>query len=94
MSFIPSPEYTNLKDWADQLYSLYENDFLPILSSEEEWIEWGSLVACANSFIKEGVPAPSPSPTPDKAAWKPWAEIVVSLMSEPLEKTMKIRGVT
>jgi hypothetical protein len=74
------PEYITLKDWAANLVSDYANEYLPILSNEEKWEEWGAIVAGSGTFSKANVPPPFEIYGARKKSsfkdWREWAKIV------------------
>lgn len=90
MSKIPIPEHISLKAWANELTSLYEADFLPILLNEEEWIHWGSIVASSNSFARAGVPMPRAKENANADDWTLWAKIVLYRMQSIEPRKNKI----
>jgi hypothetical protein len=81
------PEYITIKDWADNLHQDYPNEFLPVLEEEDNWPEWGTLVAGTGVFSEQNIPTPStPRDTDleDKKtsfnSWEEWAKTVYNIM--------------
>ena len=77
------PKYITLKNWAGSLNIDYPNDVLPVLKKDEEWEEWGTIVANTGSFKNAAIPTPSSLKNNDKPVdWTEWATIVYYIMSK------------
>ncbi len=78
------PRYISLKYWTATVVNDYSNECLPILTNEEEWEEWASIVASTGAFLRAGVPSPSSVKRGIKEKnfkdWEGWAKVVFNIM--------------
>lgn len=74
------PEYIDLKYWAAQLIVDYPNEYLPVLSKEEEWQEWGAAVVGSGVFARNNCPSPFTVAEGVKKNnfkdWQEWARVI------------------
>ena len=77
------PKYITLKNWAGSLSIDYPNDVLPVLKEDEEWEEWGTIVANTGSFKNAAIPTPGSLRNNDKPTdWTEWATVVYYIMNQ------------
>lgn len=69
------PEYIELKYWAAQLIVDYPDEYLPVLSNEDEWPEWGAAVVASGIFARNNCPTPfTINEGRKKESFKDWKE--------------------
>jgi len=85
------PKHIGLKYWAATVVNDYDTECLPILTNEEEWEEWASIVAGTGAFLRAGVPSPSSIKMGAKEKnfkdWDGWAKVVFNIMNSELSNT-------
>src|SRR5271154_5920017 len=85
------PKYISLKYWAATVVSDYDNESLPLLGNEEEWKEWGNIVAGTGIFLRASVPSPASivrgKNQDNFKDWQQWARIVYNIMNSELINT-------
>ena len=78
------PKFISIKYWAATVLSDYNNEPLPILRNEEEWEEWGAIVAGTGVFLRARIPSPVSIKKGTKESnfkdWESWAKVVYNIM--------------
>jgi hypothetical protein len=79
------PEYISLKDWSAALIFDYYNEPLPILENDNNWPQWGAIVAGTGVFANNNIPSPlsfgKSKNSPEFKDWQAWAKVVYNIMS-------------
>ena len=70
------PTRADLKTWASSLIVDFPRDNIPILSNENDWERWGSVLIECQSFSSNAVPPPR-----GYVDWRDWATNVYKVMS-------------
>lgn len=85
------PKYISLKYWAATIMTDYANEPLPILVNEEQWEEWGAIVAGTGIFLRASVPSPFSIVRGKKQQnfkdWQGWAKIMYNIMNSYTPKS-------
>jgi len=80
------PQYISLADWSSRLIADFTDEQLPLLDDEQNWEEWGTLVATTGIFERAGVPVPFDTEEGRKRSlfpsWEEWAKTVYMLILE------------
>ncbi len=75
----------SLKDWAAALVTDYPNEYLPVLTDENKWHEWGAIVAGTGLFARAAIPPPFVLNNGQKdgafETWESWATVVYNIMA-------------
>ena len=70
------PTKADLKTWASSLIVDFPQDNIPILSDENDWERWGSILIGCQSFASNAAPPPRAY-----GDWRDWAINVYKVMN-------------
>ncbi len=80
------PFNISLSYWAACLVADFPEDGLPILEDENNWQEWGAIVANTGSFQRANIPSPLVIKEGEKKElfpdWANWAKVVYTILSD------------